>query len=242
MPKQLRTMKSQSNKPHLIAEVFCDESDRRYRVTEITVWITTGRRWSSNRLFKCRWQSSAGHTGWYGAEVTIQLDAGCLGEYLPKVTKLFAKHPLTNDPKAWLESTKIPVLVFDQRADEFVAPERVLGHDYFRWMARGPDGKCAAAAVATEDGAEAALMRAFAANIADGWGSSMHAEQLEYWIANGKVAERDRWTRPVVPDLDRAFSSLGDEHRARVEEEQARILEQQEAEAEAAQLANAVEA
>lgn len=232
-------MKSQSNKPHLIASIHCDESDRAYRVTEIQIWSVGPSRHRSNLLFRCHWQSSAGHTGWYGASVTIDLDDGQIPEELPKVAKLFAKHPLTNDPKGWLESTKLPVRVFDNRSDEFLRLGDVPGPEYFRWMARGPDGCCTVAAVATEEGAESALMRAFA-NAIVGCGSSMYTANLEFWIAQGKKCERDRWTRPEVPDLDRCFSSLGDEHRARVEEEQQRILEQQEAEAEAERLANAV--
>ena len=233
-------MKSQSNKPKFVACVHCDETNREYRITSITIWYGRSR-WSSNRLFTVRWRSSEKYAGWYGERVEVEIQgANEITELLAIAAKFLAKHPITLDPGAWLASTGLEPMVFDNRSDEFTPVRRVLGDEYHRYMAKDSGNSCCVAVMATEEFAESALMREFAKHVQDSSASSYYAEGLEFWIANGKKCERDRWTRPEVPDLDRCFSSLGDEHRARVEEEQQRILEQQEAEAEAERLANAV--
>lgn len=230
-------MKPQSNKPQLIASIHCDESDRAYRVTEIQIWSVGPSRHRSNLLFRCHWQSSVGHDGWYGARTKIEMDRDNLGEQLPKVAKFFAKFPLTNSPKEWLASTGVPIRVWDGRCDAWVDPSKVLSSDYGRWMAMGRSGGCCVSVVATEAFAQTELMREFARNADRSW----CVDGLKHWISQGQPVVLDRFNvMPVVPNIDQCFRSLGDEHRARVEAEQERILELQEAEAEAERLANAV--
>lgn len=190
------------------ATLRVDDSVGGYRKLEITVSITDAPSYRAE-LFTLRWQSDRERTEWYGLSVAIEQNNWEALARVAQAAAFLRKHPPGDDPRAWFEATGLPVYVDDRREGKAIPLDAVKPAEFDRFMAIGPDHSCIVSAVCQEADAERALLRAFAADVAQ-WGSSDTARQMEQWIAAGKPVRIDRHAKaPWVPDMATVWNSLG---------------------------------